>query len=447
MTDTDKQYIDLFEQNLQLINQHSDPIINKERRDNLDRFIQLGGLPDFTHEDYLQTNLQRAFSEVDYGLNFSALNFPIKAETFHCGVKGIGSKVFLINNDVFSSPTTENYTAGEPLICSLKQAAKLLPDLVATHLGKAIKSSTDPATFLNAAFAQDGFFIYVPRGVKLPNVIQVINLMNATIDIMANSRNLIIIEPEAEAKVLVCAHTAGEHNYFAHRLTEVFVGESARYEHYKLESSSATMRNLGHLYIQQETSSEVLVNEVTLRNGHTRNNVQVDLNGHHASLTLAGMAVNDSDQRTDTHTLVRHLAPHCETRELYKYVLNDSAQGTFDGTIFVAPDAQKTVANQTNKNICLSHDARMFAKPHLVINADDVICNHGATVGQLDDEALFYMQQRGIPQEEARMLLMLAFLDDVEQEIRVPALRDSIRNMIERRFRGNHTRCEGCGGC
>ena len=197
----------------------------------------------------------------------------------------------------------------------------------------------------------------------------------------------------------------------------------------------------------QEAGSNVLLNGMTLTNGTTRNTVQVTLAGENAEINLCGMAVADKNQHVDNHTSIDHAVPRCTSNELFKYVLDDQATGAFAGLVLVRLGAQHTSSQQTNRNLCATRDARMYTQPQLEIYADDVKCSHGATVGQLDDAALFYMQQRGIPLKEARLLLMFAFLGEVIDTIRLDALRDRLHLLVEKRFRGELNKCQGCAIC
>ena len=459
----EQQYKEIYTQNKSLINSNSAEVLNAKRETAFADFSRLG-FPTNKDEDFLYTNLAEWFAP-DYGLNINALNIPVNPyEIFHCGVHGINAHLFFVVNEQFYSSTTptdrtvaersrstlSNQLAGLPegvLAGSLKQFAKSQPELIAKYYGTIAATDKDGTVAFNTTFAQDGFFLYVPENVKLEKPIQLINVIRADVDLMANSRNLIIIEKNAAAKVLVCGHSIDSKKFLANRVTEVFVAENAHYEHYKLENTSTEMSNIGSLFVEQAENSSVVVNEVTLLNGKTRNNVQITLGGERAETVLCGMAIGDQQQHIDNHTFINHAKANCKSRELYKYVLNDSSQGAFAGKILVAKDAQKTEAFQTNKNICMSKNARMRTKPQLEIYADDVKCSHGATVGQLNDDALFYMQARGIPKEEARMLLMVAFVDDVLNNIRIPSLQDSIRLLVEKRFRGDLAKCEGCAVC
>jgi Fe-S cluster assembly protein SufD len=443
----EQQYIDLFNKHKATINKHSSSILNECRESALADFERLG-FPTDKLEDFLYTNLRPAF-DVDYGLNINALEIPVNPyEIFRCGVPGINSHLYFLVNDQFFH--NEGYKPTLPdgvLVGSLKEYAKSHPELVEEYYGKIADTKKDGTVAFNTAFAQDGFFLYVPKNVVVEKPIQLVSILRSDVDLMANSRNMIIIEEGAKAKVLICIDTMDDYAFLSNRVTEVYVGEKAQYEHYKLENTHNKMTNIGSLYIDQQAASKVLVNEITLHNGVTRNNVRIDLKGEYAETTLCGMAIGDKKQHIDNFTTINHLVPNCRSTELFKYVMDDEAKGVFAGRILVAKNAQKTQAFQTNKNICLSPNARMKTKPQLEIYADDVKCSHGATVGQLDQNALFYLRSRGISEPEARMLLMFAFVDDVIENINVPALKDNIRVLVEKRFRKELSRCEGCATC
>ena len=186
------------------------------------------------------------------------------------------------------------------------------------------------------------------------------------------------------------------------------------------------------------------MNGITLTNGVTRNNIYVKFDGEGAENHLSGIVIADLEQKVDNFTYIDHAVPHCHSNELYKYVLNDNAECSFAGRILVRAGADKTEAYQSNKNLCNSDTAKMFTRPELEIYADDVKCSHGATVGQLDANSLFYMRARGISEPEARMLLMYAFATDVLERIRLEPLKERLKMLIEKRFRGELSRCRGC---
>jgi len=274
-----------------------------------------------------------------------------------------------------------------------------------------------------------------------------VNIMRADVDFMANSHNLIVLEEGARAQLLVCDHTVDDVRFLSNRVTEVFVGENAFYDHYKLENTHIKTTNLSTLLIDQQSSSNVLTNVITLHNGITRNTIEIDLDGENCETLLCGMVIADKKQQVDNFTSIIHNKPNCNSKELFKYVLDDFSKGGFTGKLLVAKDAQKTSAFQTNRNILMSKTAKMRTKPQLEIYADDVKCSHGATIGQLDETAMFYMRSRGISEREARLMLMYAFTGDVIDNIRIPALEERIKMLVEKRLRGELSKCEGCVIC
>ena len=387
---------------------------------------------------------------MDYGLNINRIRFAVDPyNVFKCDVPGISSYLYFVVNDAFYPVNIErnNSLPEGVIIGSLKKAAEEHPELVKKYFGKLSEKQQDGLVAFNGAFAQDGFFMYVPKNVVLDKPVQLINIMRSSVDFMAISHNLIILDEGARAQLLVCDHTSDDVRFLCNRVTEVFVGENASYEHYKLENVHNKTTNLCTLLVDQDTSSRFLGNVITLHNGLTRNNIEIDLDGEHCETLMCGMALADKNQQIDNFTSVIHNKPNSHSTELFKYVLDDSAKGGFTGKLYVAKDAQKTQAYQTNRNILLKASAKMRTKPQLEIYADDVKCSHGATIGQLDDKAMFYMRQRGIPESEARLLLMYAFTADVIENIRIDALQDRIKMLVEKRLRGELSKCEGCVIC
>lgn len=444
----EQQYIDLYKSHRTLIREHAAAAMNDARDASFARFERLG-FPTNKLENYKYTDLKEVLSS-DYGLNIKRLDFPVDPyDAFKCDVPGIHSFLyFVVNDGFFTEYNAQNASLPtEVIICSLKEASANYPDLVAKYYGKLSTQKDDGIVAFNGAFAQDGFFMYVPENVQLDRPVQLVNIMRSDVDFMANAHNLIILEKGAKAQLLVCDHTVDVVRFVANRVTEVFVGENATYEHYKLENTHIKTTNLSTLLIDQRDSSNVLANVITLHNGITRNSIEIAVNGEHCETELCGMVIGDKKQIVDNFTSVHHNKPNCHSSELFKYVLDDVSKGGFTGKLYVAKDAQKTAAFQTNRNILLSRNAKMRTKPQLEIYADDVKCSHGATIGQLDDKALFYMRSRGIPFNEARLLLMFAFTADVIDNIRIPALADRMKMLVEKRLRGELSKCEGCVIC
>ena len=225
------------------------------------------------------------------------------------------------------------------------------------------------------------------------------------------------------------------------------MGAGASLNIYDIEETANSNTRVASLFVDQAADSHFNHCNITLTNGFTRNRINITLEGRGADANITGLAIGDRKQHIDNRTLVEHKTGNCNSNELYKYILDEESVGVFTGKMLIHPDAQQTTSEQTNRNLCLTSCARMYAQPQLEIYADDVKCSHGSTVGQLDESALFYMQQRGIPAEEARHLLMYAFAGEVIENIKIDALRDRLHLLVEKRFRGELNRCKGCSLC
>jgi len=289
--------------------------------------------------------------------------------------------------------------------------------------------------------------VYVPRNVKVERTIQIINILRSDVDLMANRRVLIIAEEGAEVKLLFCDHAEDDRNFLTTQVIEAYVGKNAKLDLYCLEETHAKNVLVSNLYIEQQADSRVNHNIITLHNGTTRNRTDLVFKGEGAECNLCGCVIADKHQRVDNNTLIDHQVGRCTSHELYKYVLDGDAVGAFAGRVLVRHGAQKTVSQETNQNLCATKTARMYTQPMLEIYADDVKCSHGSTVGQLNDAALFYMRQRGISLKEAKLLLEFAFINEVIDQMQLEPLRDRLHYLVEKRFRGELNKCEGCKLC
>lgn len=443
----EQQYIDLFAQCEDLVCRESSAVMNAPRAAALADFERLG-FPSLRAEDYRYTDVSRSFAP-DYGMNLKRVKIPVNPQdVFHCDVPNLSTSLYFVVNDSFYHQALPKAHLPEGVyIGSLKDFSNERPEVVSRYYGKLATSSKNGIVALNTMFAQDGFVVYVPQGVAVERPIQLVNIFRSDVDLMANRRVLVIMEPRSEAKLLVCDHSIDTVRFLANQVIEVFVGEGASFDYYDLEESSDTTTRFSSLFVKQEAESNVVINGITLTNGLTRNDYQVELLGERAETTLCGMSILDKEQHVDTYTHITHAVPRCKSNELFKNVLNDQAVGAFSGRILVREGADKTEAYQSNRNLCATREARMYSKPQLEIYADDVKCSHGMTTGQLDEEAIFYMRSRGISLEEARMLLSVAFTSDVIDHVRVEALRDRLHRLVEKRFRGELAKCAGCRIC
>ena len=443
----EQQYIDLFAQCEDLVCRESSGVMNAPRAAALADFERLG-FPSSRAEDYRYTDVSRSFAP-DYGMNLKRVKIPVNPQdVFHCDVPNLSTSLYFVVNDSFYHQALPKAHLPEGVYAgSLKDFSDERPEVAARYYGKLATSSKNGIVALNTMFAQDGFVVYVPQGVVVERPIQLVNIFRSDVDLMASRRVLVIMEPRSEAKLLVCDHSIDTVRFLANQVIEVFVGEGASFDYYDLEESSDTTTRFSSLFVKQEAESNVVINGITLTNGLTRNDYQVELLGERAETTLCGMSILDKEQHVDTYTHITHAVPRCKSNELFKNVLNDQAVGAFSGRILVKEGADKTEAYQSNRNLCATREARMYSKPQLEIYADDVKCSHGMTTGQLDEEAIFYMRSRGISLDEARMLLSVAFTSDVIDHVRVEALRDRLHRLVEKRFRGELAKCAGCRIC
>lgn len=444
---SEQQYIDLYSQCRDMICRHSAAPMNAARGAALADFRRLG-FPSRKVERYKYTDMEPLFAP-NYGLNLNRLAIPVNPyDAFRCDVPNLSTSLYFVVNDMFHTATLPKGHLPEGVVVgSLRDFAAARPDLVAQRYGRLALTRDDGVTALNTMLAQDGLVVYVPRGVRVDRTVQVINILRSDVSLMVNRRVLIVVEPGAEARLLFCDHAADDRDFLTTQVIEAFVGEGASLDLYCLEETHARNVRVSNLYIEQQAGSRVNHSAVTLHNGVTRNRTDLVFRGEGAECNLCGCVIADKRQHVDNNTLIDHAAGRCTSNELYKYVLGGEATGAFAGRVLVRKGAQKTVSQERNQNICATREARMYTQPMLEIYADDVKCAHGSSVGQLNDAALFYMRQRGIPLAEARLLLELAFINEVVDHIQLVPLRDRLRHLVERRFRGELSKCAGCKLC
>ncbi len=438
---SEQQYIELFQQTRGMICQHSSEVMNAVRDAAFEKFHTMG-FPSRKEERYKYTDMKALFAP-DYGLNLNRLEIPVNPyDAFRCDVPNLSTMLYFVINDAFYTKALPkgNLTNGV-VVGSLREFAS------SDYYNRLASKDDDAVTSLNTMLAQDGLYVYVPKGVVMDRAIQVINILRSDVDLMVNRRVMIILEEGAEAKFLFCDHAMDDRCFLTTQVIEAFVGRNAKLDLYCLEETHAKNVRISNVYIEQQADSRVNHNVITLHNGVTRNKLNLDLTGEGSECSCNGCVIADKNQHVDNNTLITHHVPHCTSKELYKYVLDDEATGAFAGRVLVKKDAQKTTSQMTNQNLCSTKKARMYTQPMLEIYADDVKCAHGSTVGQLNDAALFYMQQRGISRKEAQLLLQFAFINEVIDQMELEPLRDRLHYLVEKRFRGELNKCEGCKLC
>lgn len=441
------QYIDIFTQYRDKIDGKSVAGMNSLRDKAFEAFISQG-FPTKKLEDYLYFDVAAEFMP-DFGLNLNRV--PFKGNpyiAYKCEIPNLTTNLYFVLNDLFHTEDQPhvNYPKGV-FVGRMAQFAEIQPDVFAKYYGQIADVNNNGIIAFNTMFAQDGFVVYVPKGVVVEEPIQLINILKSEFSYLVNRRILIIAEDDAQVKLLLCDHTVDDSQFLATQVTEIYAGKNAIVDYYDLEENSAKVTQLTNTFVVQEESSNVLVNNITLNTGRSRNNYNVKLNGVHGEAYVCGMVIADKEQYVDNFAFLDHAKPHCTSTQLFKYVLQDEAVGSFCGRILVEKDAQKTQAYQSNNNLCVSPTSKMYAKPQLEIYADDVKCSHGLTTGQLDEEALFYLRSRGIGVDQARLMLMQAFTAGVLEHVRIPRLKERLIDLVEKRFKGESARCGNCAVC
>jgi Fe-S cluster assembly protein SufD len=289
----------------------------------------------------------------------------------------------------------------------------------------------DNLTSLNTAFANEGAYIYIPRNVEVEKPIQIMNFTTGSeAATMLQPRNLIVVEQNAHVQIIERHQSLTSNPVLTNAVTEVFAAKDSSVDLYKIQNDDKTASLIDNSYIEQKSSSVVSVHTFSFGGNITRNNLNFYQRGEHIDSILKGITILEEKQHVDHHTLVHHIEPNCESHQDYKGIYTERSTGVFNGKVVVDKEAQKTNAYQKSNNVLLSDKATINAKPQLEIFADDVKCSHGCTIGQLDDDALFYMQQRGIPEKEGKALLMFAFANTVLESVKIPEVKQRISKII-----------------
>ena len=444
---SEKQYIDLYNETQGMIKQHSCDVLNKVRDKAFEDFKRQG-FPTKKMERYKYTDISKLFAP-DYGLNLQRLKMPINPyEEFKCDVPDLNTSLYFVVNDQFYTDQLPKPQLNDGIVVdSFSNALKTHSEIITKHYAKLADIAKDALTAFNTMLAQDGLFVYVPKDIKADRTIQVINILRSDVNLMLNRRILIVLEDGAELSMLFCDDSADDRKFLATQVIEAYVGNNAKLELNCLEETHLKNVRISNVYIDQQKNSRVSHNIITLHNGVTRNKLDLTFSGEGSECFLNGCVVADKHQHVDNNTVINHSVGNCTSNQLYKYVLDDHAVGAFAGLVYVAKDAQKTLSHEVNQNLCASSTAHMYTQPMLEIYADDVQCNHGSTIGQLNDAALFYMQQSGIDKREAKLLLEFAFVNEVIDKMELVPLRDRLHHLVEKRFRGELDKCRGCQLC
>jgi len=403
------------------------PWLRKLRESAFARFCEVG-FPTTHDEDWRFTNVS-AIAKTSFELSRYAKVTKQEVEQF--GVAGLGCRVVFVNGQFSRELSAIGQLPAGVSVSSLAEEISANSSSVESHLGRYLDICRDSFSALNTAFAEDGGYVHVRRGVVLAEPVYLLFISTASDKpLMSHPRNLIVIENEAQATIVEDYVSIGETVAFSNTATELIAGESAVVSHYMVEREHRQAFNISTLRIQQGRSANVSSHSVLLGGGLVRNNVHPVLAGEGGECLINGLFIGKGRQHLDNYMLVEHASPHGASRQFYNGILDDHAHGVFHGRIIVHKDAQKTDAKQTNRNLLLSDDSRIDTKPQLEIYADDVKCTHGATIGQMEENALFYLRSRGIDEISARKLLLLAFANECLDRMAAGVARDHVEKLI-----------------
>jgi Fe-S cluster assembly protein SufD len=296
----------------------------------------------------------------------------------------------------------------------------------------------DNMTALNTAFSNEGAYIYIPKNVEVDKPIQIVNFATGTESAtLLQPRNLVVVGENSHVQIIERHQSLSGESVLSNSVTEIFAEKRANVDYYKIQNDNSEASIVDNTFVAQERDTICSVHTFSFGGKIVRNNLNFFQNGEHVDSILKGITILENKQHVDHHTLVHHIAPNCESHQDYKGIYDDRSTGVFNGKVIVEKEAQKTNAYQQNNNVLVSDKVTVNAKPQLEIFADDVRCSHGCTIGQLDEQALFYMQQRGIPKKEAKALLMYAFSNTVLESVRIPEVKNRINKLIAQKLNVN----------
>lgn len=440
--DLNQKYMQLLESSKFSHQSGKCSLLEGYRKAGVDAFKN-NGLPTSSDEEWLYTNLEKVLEQ---NWNPKTVGIDEKVdleEVFRCDVPNLDTHVVLLINGHYFEQNIVNELPKDIVVGSLCSMSDLHADILKKYIFKAA-GLDNKMNAINAALANDGLFLYIPKNVHLDKPIQIVNIAYGEEAFFINQHNLIVLEEGSSAQIAFCDHTLNPTRFFINQLTEIHLEANAQLEFYNMQNSHNDTALVSSVNVNQHRDSNFHSNIVSLHGGLIRNELQVKLLESGASCDVSGINLTDRTQHVDSQTRIDHLAPHCTSNQLYKGIYDDDATGAFTGRIVVHPGAQKTVAYQTNKNMLLTSKSKVNARPQLEIYADDVKCSHGATTGQLDQKAMFYLRARGIEKNEARMLMMYAFANEIVSKIKIEPLAVRIEGLINRRLRGELSRCANC---
>ncbi|MEO5592976.1 MAG: Fe-S cluster assembly protein SufD [Chitinophagaceae bacterium] len=425
------------------IKEHFDQLQQKNKGNGLDTVRQDAfnafskfGIPTSKHEEWKYTRIAGLFNK-EYLFAGTTVSHPFTAAQVDAvrlpGHEKANELVFI--NGIFSFALSSIRSSALVVLPLEEAATNDYAAIVSANLGHSAKYLRDGINALNTAFVQGGVFIHVKKGQVPEHPVYIYHISDAGKEnVFSQPRSLVHISENAQVQIVETYSTIGAAESFTNQVMEIVVEKDALLEFYKIQNDAATTSQVSTTHVRQTGKSYTHIVTISLNGGIIRNNLNVVLEAEYCEAHLYGLYFQGGQTHIDNHTVVDNVKPNCLSNELYKGVMNDKSSAVFNGKIFVQRDAQKTNAYQSNKNILLSADATVNTKPQLEIFADDVKCSHGCTIGQLDEEGLFYLQSRGINETIAKSLLVHAFAIDILEHVKPVQIRDYVNKLISERL-------------
>lgn len=422
-------YQEHFDRALQAFPSEQPQWLAGRRREGFERFNQLG-FPTTKQEDWRFTNVA-TIAKSSFAIAGDTRSEHALAAIAEAGLGDATYRLVFINGQLAQDLSSLSVLPDGVTVQSLSSFIASRPEVCEQHFGKAFR--TEPSSFasLNTGLFRDGAAIHVPEGTKLDKPVHLIFFTDSQGDaVSVFPRNLVVVGENSSLQIVESHIGSAGQSYLADGVTEIFVGDSAEVDHYKLQSDSIAAYHIASTHVVQGSGSRYRNHYFAFGGAISRNEINCFHTGEQVETILNGLYMVSGNQLADCRTRIDHAMPNCESHEMYKGILDNSARGVFNGKIHVHPDAQKTDAKQSNQALLLSDDAVIDTKPELEIYADDVRCTHGATVGELDETALFYLRSRGVPVDLARKILIFAFANDVVQGLNIEPLKKHLESVL-----------------
>ncbi|MDA8956247.1 Fe-S cluster assembly protein SufD [Flavobacteriales bacterium] len=415
-----EKLISTFDQSLDQLS------FQEKRKESMQRLKQ-DGFPTIRNEEWKYTNLQPLLKK-EFELKASNSTITIE-EINEYILKDTDTYLMVFLNGVFE-PSLSSISCEKAHISTFKNANEEQQKIIEKYWGSCLPKQGDAFVSANNGLAQEGAFVYIPKSVVLDKPLQIVYASKNENPLFLQTRSLLVIEENGQAQITERHQNFSDSEVFTNAVTEIVVKQNAIADFYKIQNDNFKCSIIDNTWVNQANNCNCTVDTFSFGGKMVRNNLTFSMLGEHSQSNMRGITLIGKDQLVDHHTLVDHLVPNCLSNELYKGIYDHNAKGVFNGKVMVHPDAQKTNAFQSNNNLLLTDDASIDTKPQLEIYADDVACSHGCTIGQLDDEALFYLRARGIPKKEAQAMLMYAFANDVLNNVKIEELKKKLNLII-----------------